>query len=112
MNIRQLYIAFIFVFALALFYQYSSEQRVISADREVELMKVEAAKQLDLNGGDFVYLENDLLRLVIKTSDGLKEYQVMSSSSRTTNSNPFGSTNPYNTFRRSHLSHQNTDIYT
>ena len=70
MNIRQLYIAFIFVFALALFYQYSSEQRVISADREVELMKVEAAKQLDLNGGDFVYLENDLLRLVIKTSDG------------------------------------------
>ena len=70
MNIRQLYIAFIFVFALGLFYQYSSEQRSVSGERAVELMKAETKKQLEDNGGDFVYLENDLLRLVIKTSDG------------------------------------------
>ena len=70
MNIRQLYIAFIFVFALGLFYQYSSEQRSVSGERAVELMKEETKKQLEDNGGDFVYLENDLLRLVIKTSDG------------------------------------------
>ena len=70
MNIRQLYIGFIFVFALALFYQYSSEQRAVSAEREVVLMKAEAAKQLDVSGADFIYLENDLLRLVINTSDG------------------------------------------
>ena len=57
MNIRQLYIAFIFVFALGLFYQYSSEQRSVSGERAVELMKAETKKQLEDNGGDFVYLE-------------------------------------------------------
>jgi YidC/Oxa1 family membrane protein insertase len=84
MNLRKVYLGVIVVLSMALFYEWNSENQKLS---EIEQLRVadadiEASASQVTSGGDFVYLENDYLRLKISTSTGsivesrLKKYGV------------------------------------
>jgi YidC/Oxa1 family membrane protein insertase len=84
MNLRKVYLGVIVVLSMALFYEWNSENQKLS---EIEQLRVadadiEASASQVTSGGDFVYLENDYLRIKISTSTGsivesrLKKYGV------------------------------------
>ena len=84
MNLRKVYLGVIVVLSMALFYEWNSENQKLS---EIEQLRVadadiEASASQVTSGGNFVYLENDYLRLKISTSTGsivesrLKKYGV------------------------------------
>ena len=72
MNLRKVYLGVIVVLSMALFYEWNSENQKLS---EIEQLRVadadiEASASQVTSGGNFVYLENDYLRLKISTSTG------------------------------------------
>jgi hypothetical protein len=69
MNIRRFYLAAIFLLSLALFYQYSVERDAIAVGEQLQLAEKAKAKRAELESG-LVYLENDLLTLIVRIADG------------------------------------------
>ena len=69
MNIRRFYLAAIFLLSLALFYQYSVERDALAAGEQLQLAEKAKAKRAELESG-LVYLENDLLTLIVRVEDG------------------------------------------
>ena len=82
MNLRKVYLGVVVVLSMALFYEWNSENQKLSEIEQLRIADVEAATPQVTNDGDYVYLENDLLRLKISTSSGsvvesrLKKYGV------------------------------------
>ena len=82
MNLRKIYLGVIVVLSMALFYEWNSENQKLSEIEQLRVAGVEAATSQVTNDGNFVYLENDELRLKISTSTGsivesrLKKYGV------------------------------------
>ena len=82
MNIRKIYLGLIVLFSMALFYEWSSEQRVLN-EKNIQLQaELEGASGPVSDDGRFVFLENDLLKLKISIATGsvvesrLKQYGV------------------------------------
>ena len=69
MNIRRFYLAAIFLLSLALFYQYSVERDALAVGEQLQLAEKAKAKRAELESG-LVYLENDLLTLIVRVGDG------------------------------------------
>ena len=82
MNLRKIYLGVIVVLSMALFYEWNSENQKLSEIEQLRLADMEAATPQVTDGGSFVYLENDELRIKISTSTGsvvesrLKKYGV------------------------------------
>ena len=82
MNIRRIYLAVIVVLSASLFYQWNNEGKVAAQAKHMEIAKSESFINAVTEDGDYVYLENDLLRLKIAINSGaivesrLKEYGV------------------------------------
>ena len=82
MNLRKVYLGVIVVLSMALFYEWNSENQKLSEIEQLRLADMEAATPQVTDGGGFVYLENDELRIKISTSTGsvvesrLKKYGV------------------------------------
>ena len=82
MNIRRIYLAVIVVLSASLFYQWNEEGKVTAQAKHMEIAKSESFINAVTEDGDYVYLENDLLRLKIAINSGaivesrLKEYSV------------------------------------
>ena len=82
MNIRRIYLAVIVILSASLFYQWNDEGRVAAQAQHMEIAKSESFINAVTEDGDYVYLENDLLRLKIAINSGaivesrLKEYSV------------------------------------
>ena len=82
MNIRRIYLAVIVILSASLFYQWNDESRVAAQAQHMEIAKSESFINAVTEDGDYVYLENDLLRLKIAINSGaivesrLKEYSV------------------------------------
>ena len=82
MNIRKIYLGLIVLLSMALFYEWSSEQRVLN-EKNIQLQaELEGASGPVSDDGRFVFLENDLLKLKISIATGsvvesrLKQYGV------------------------------------
>ena len=82
MNIRKIYLSLIVLLSMALFYEWSSEQRVLN-EKNIQLQaELEGASGPVSDDGRFVFLENDLLKLKISIATGsvvesrLKQYGV------------------------------------
>jgi YidC/Oxa1 family membrane protein insertase len=82
MNIRRIYLAVIVILSASLFYQWNDEGRVAAQAQHMEIAKSESFINAVTEDGDYVYLENDLLRLKIAINSGaivesrLKKYSV------------------------------------
>ena len=82
MNLRKVYLGVIVVLSMALFYEWNSENQKLSEIEQLRVADIEAATSQVTDGGSFVYLENDELRIKISTSTGsvvesrLKKYGV------------------------------------
>ena len=82
MNIRRIYLAVIVILSASLFYQWNNEGMVAAQAEHMEIAKSESFINAVTEDGDYVYLENDLLRLKIAINSGaivetrLKEYGV------------------------------------
>ena len=82
MNLRKVYLGVIVVLSMALFYEWNSENQKLSEIEQLRVADMEAATSQVTDGGSFVYLENDELRIKISTSTGsvvesrLKKYGV------------------------------------
>ena len=82
MNIRRIYLAVIVILSASLFYQWNNEGMVAAQAEHMEIAKSESFINAVTEDGDYVYLENDLLRLKIAINSGaivesrLKEYSV------------------------------------
>lgn len=82
MNIRKIYLGLIVLLSMALFYEWSSEQRVLNEKNIQQQAELEGELGLVSNDGRFVFLENDLLKLKISIATGsvvesrLKQYGV------------------------------------
>ena len=82
MNIRRIYLAVIVVLSASLFYQWNNEGKVAAQAKHMEIAKSESFINAVTEDGDYVYLENGLLRLKIAINSGaivesrLKEYGV------------------------------------
>ena len=82
MNMRRIYLAVIVILSASLFYQWNDEGRVAAQAQHMEIAKSESFINAVTEDGDYVYLENDLLRLKIAINSGaivetrLKEYGV------------------------------------
>jgi len=82
MNIRKVYLGLVAVLSVALFYQWTSDNKSSSISKHLELAGIEMAKPKVSEDGAYVYLENDLLRLKISIQTGsvlesrLKQYGV------------------------------------
>jgi YidC/Oxa1 family membrane protein insertase len=70
MNLRKIYLGVIVVLSMALFYEWNSENQKLSEIEQLRVADVEAATSRVTDGGSFVYLENDELRIKISTSTG------------------------------------------
>jgi YidC/Oxa1 family membrane protein insertase len=82
MNIRKVYLGLVAVLSVALFYEWTSDNKSSSISKHLELAGIEMAKPKVSEDGTYVYLENDLLRLKISIQTGsvlesrLKQYGV------------------------------------
>ena len=82
MNIRRIYLAVIVILSASLFYQWNDEGKVAAQAKHMEIAKSESFINAVTEDGDYVYLENDLLRLKIAINSGaivetrLKQYGV------------------------------------
>ena len=82
MNIRRIYLAVIVILSASLFYQWNNEGKVAAQAKHMEIARSESFINDVTDDGDYVYLENDLLRLKIAINSGaivetrLKEYGV------------------------------------
>ena len=82
MNIRKIYLGLIVLLSMALFYEWSSEQRVLNEKNIQQQAELEGELGLISDDGRFVFLENDLLKLKISIATGsvvesrLKQYGV------------------------------------
>ena len=82
MNIRRIYLAVIVILSASLFYQWNDEGKVAAQAKHMEIAKSESFINAVTEDGDYVYLENGLLRLKIAINSGaivesrLKEYSV------------------------------------
>ena len=82
MNIRKIYLGLIVLLSMALFYEWSSEQRVLNEKNIQQQAELEGGLGLVSDDGRFVFLENDLLKLKISIATGsvvesrLKQYGV------------------------------------
>jgi YidC/Oxa1 family membrane protein insertase len=82
MNLRKVYLGVIVVLSMALFYEWNSENQKLSEIEQLRVADIEAATSQVTDGGSFVYLENNELRIKISTSTGsvvesrLKKYGV------------------------------------
>ena len=82
MNIRRIYLAVIVILSASLFYQWNDEGKVAAQAKHMEIAKSESFINAVTEDGDYVYLENGLLRLKIAINSGaivesrLKEYGV------------------------------------
>ena len=82
MNIRKVYLGLVAVLSVALFYEWTSDNKSSSISKHLELVGIEMAKPKVSEDGAYVYLENDLLRLKISIQTGsvlesrLKQYGV------------------------------------
>jgi YidC/Oxa1 family membrane protein insertase len=82
MNIRKIYLGLIVLLSMALFYEWSSEQRVLNEKNIQQQAELEGELGLVSDDGRFVFLENDLLKLKISIATGsvvesrLKQYGV------------------------------------
>lgn len=82
MNIRKVYLGLVVVLSVALFYEWTSDNKSSSISKHLELAGIEMAKPKVSEDGAYVYLENDLLRLKISIQTGsvlesrLKQYGV------------------------------------
>jgi len=82
MNIRKVYLGLVAVLSVALFYEWTSDNKSSSISKHLELAGIEMAKPKVSEDGAYVYLENDLLRLKISIQTGsvlesrLKQYGV------------------------------------
>ena len=70
MNLRKVYLGVIVVLSMALFYEWNSENQKLSEIEQLRVADMEAATSQVSDGGSFVYLENDELRIKISTSTG------------------------------------------
>jgi YidC/Oxa1 family membrane protein insertase len=82
MNIRKVYLGVIVVLCMALFYEWNAENQKKSEIEQLRIADMESAAAQVSDSGDYVFLENDLLKLKISTKTGslvesrLKEYGV------------------------------------
>src|SRR6056300_1464272 len=82
MNIRKVYLGLVAVLSVALFYEWTSDNKSSSISKHLELAGIEMAKPKVSEDGAYVYLENDLLRLKTSIQTGsvlesrLKQYGV------------------------------------
>jgi YidC/Oxa1 family membrane protein insertase len=70
MNLRKVYLGVIVFLSMALFYEWNSKNQKLSEIEQIRVADVEAASSQLSDNGEFVYLENELLRLKISTSTG------------------------------------------
>jgi YidC/Oxa1 family membrane protein insertase len=82
MNIRKFYLAAIFVLSASLFYQWTNDSKKDSQAKHMETARSESLVKTLTDDGNYIYLENDLLKIKISISTGaivearLKEYRV------------------------------------
>ena len=82
MNIRKVYLGVIVVLCMALFYEWNAENQKKSEIEQLRIADIESAAAQVSDSGDYVFLENDLLKLKISTKTGslvesrLKEYGI------------------------------------
>ena len=82
MNLRKVYLGAVVVLSMALFYEWNSENKKLSEIEQLRIADIEAATSQVSEDGNFVFLENELLRLKISTNTGsivesrLKKYGV------------------------------------
>ena len=82
MNIRKIYVGLIAFLLMAMFYTWTSETRALSKSTHLALAKSENALPMISSNGDYVNIENDLLKVRIAVNTGaivetrLKEYKV------------------------------------
>jgi len=82
MNIRRIYLAVIVVLSASLFYQWTAESKADAQAKHLEVAISESLIDVVTEDGNYVYLENNLLKLKIVVNSGaivearLKEYGV------------------------------------
>ena len=82
MNIRRIYLAVIVVLSASLFYQWTAESKADAQAKHLEVAISESLIDVVTADGNYVYLENNLLKLKIVVNSGaivearLKEYGV------------------------------------
>ena len=82
MNLRKIYLGVVVVLSMALFYEWNSENKKLSEIEQLRIADIEAASSQVSDDGNFIYLENELLRLKISINTGsvvesrLKKYGV------------------------------------
>jgi YidC/Oxa1 family membrane protein insertase len=82
MNIRKIYVGLIVLLSMGLFYEWSSDGKLAEQSAHLELAMVENAKPSVSDDGEYVYIENDLLKIKIAIKTGsivesrLKKYGV------------------------------------
>ena len=82
MNIRRIYLAVIVVLSASLFYQWTAESKADAQAKHLEVAISESLVGVVTADGNYVYLENNLLKLKIVVNSGaivearLKEYGV------------------------------------
>jgi YidC/Oxa1 family membrane protein insertase len=82
MNIRKIYVGLIAFLLMAMFYAWTSETRALSTSTQLAEAKSENALPAVSSNGDYVTIENDLLKVRVAVSTGaivetrLKEYKV------------------------------------
>ena len=82
MNIRRIYLAVIVVLSASLFYQWTAESKADAQAKHLEVAISESLVDVVTADGNYVYLENNLLKLKIVVNSGaivearLKEYGV------------------------------------
>ena len=70
MNIRKVYLGVIVVLCMALFYEWNAENQKKSEIEQLRIADMESATAQVSDSGDYVFLENDLLKLKISTKTG------------------------------------------
>ena len=70
MNIRKIYLSLIVLLSMALFYEWSSGGRLVEQAAHLEIAKIENSKPSVSNDGEYVYIENDLLKIKIAIKNG------------------------------------------
>ena len=82
MNIRKIYVGLIVLLSMGLYYEWSSDGRLAEETAHLEVAMIENAKPSVSDNGEYVYIENDLLRIKIAIRTGsivesrLKKYGV------------------------------------
>ena len=80
MNIRKIYTGLIVLLSMALFYEWTSLAKFDAYSKHLEVAEEERAKPM--TDGEYVYLENDLMKVKVAITTGaiietrLKEYGV------------------------------------